>query len=119
MFRVLITVEVKHVKNCLRFILKMPNCAAVGCTNRSTKNPNLIFHEYMLSGCKILRGKSVFQRTSISVPSILKKKLFRKRFEDKCDYSFSLCCNSSSHLQTFFKNISRFSVKKVCKVVFK
>ena len=50
----------------------MPNCAAV-CANFSTKNPNLSFHEYVMSGCKILRGKNSFPITSISVPSILKK----------------------------------------------
>ena len=39
----------------------MPDCAAVSCTNRPTKNPNLTFHEYVMSGCKILRGKNPFQ----------------------------------------------------------
>ena len=45
----------------------MRNCAAVGYTNRSTKNSNLSFHEYVMSGCKILRRKNPFPRTSISV----------------------------------------------------
>ena len=51
----------------------MPNCVAVVCTNRSTKNPNLSFHEHVMSGRKIVTGKNLFLRTSISVPSILKK----------------------------------------------
>ena len=50
----------------------MPNCAVVGCTNRSTKNPDLRFHEWVISGCKIVKGRNLFPRTSISVPSILK-----------------------------------------------
>ena len=56
----------------------MPNCVAVGCTNRSTKNPNLSIHEYAVSGCKIVRGKNPFLKTSISVPSILKKTVSKK-----------------------------------------
>ena len=48
------SVEARYLKKYLRFILKMPNCAAVGCTNRSTENPNLTFHEYIMTdGCKI------------------------------------------------------------------
>ena len=56
------------------FILKMPNCATVGYTNRSTKNPNLSFHEYVMSGCKLLRGKNPFQKTY----------LLSKHFEKYC-----------------------------------
>ena len=105
----IISIEVRHLKKYLRVILKMPNWAAVDCTNRSTKNPNLSFHEYVMRDCKILTGKNPFPRTTISTSSILKR-LFRKRFKVKYDYGFSLCCNSSSsHLKTFFKD--RFLVK--------
>ena len=61
------------MKKYLRFILKMLNCAAGDCTNRSTKNPNFNFDEYVMSGCKIMRRKNPFPRTSISFPSILEK----------------------------------------------
>ena len=53
----------------------MPNCAPVGCTNRSKKKTNLSFHEYVMSDCKILRGMNPFGRISISVPRILKNTL--------------------------------------------
>ena len=54
-------------KTYLRIILKTRNCATVGYTNRSTNNPNLSFHKYAMTGCKILRGKNLFTRTTISV----------------------------------------------------
>ena len=51
----------------------MPKYTAVGCTNRSTKNPNLSFREYVMSGCKIVRGKNPFPITSISATSFFQK----------------------------------------------
>ena len=92
MFHVLINVEVRYLKNCLCFILEIPNCAAVSCPNRSTKNLNPSFHRVM-SGCKILRRTKPFLWTSISVPSILKR-LCRIRLEGTYAYGFSLTCSS-------------------------
>ena len=47
----------------------MPNCGAVGCINRSTKNLSVSFDRVHNEE----RAQSPFQRTSISVVSILKK----------------------------------------------
>ena len=58
---------------------------AVACTNCSMKNSNLSIHKYVISGCKILRVRNSFLRTSISVLHILKK-----RIDGKYDYGF-LC----------------------------
>ena len=69
MFRVLISVEVRHLKKFSRFILKMPNCGVVGCTVCSTKNPNLSFHENVVSGNKVLRGKNSFLRSFLHICS--------------------------------------------------
>ena len=63
----------KTSEKIFTFVLKMPNCAAFGCINHSMENLNLTFHEYVMSGCKIVRGKNPFPITSISIPIILKK----------------------------------------------
>ena len=80
-----VSVEVRHQNKYLHFILKLPNCTAVACTNCSMKNSNLSIHKYVISGCKILRVRNSFLRTSISVLHILKK-----RIDGKYDYGF-LC----------------------------
>ena len=56
----------------------MANCAAVGYTNHSKKNPNLSFDKLVMSCCKRLRGKNPFSRTSISVPNILEKTILKE-----------------------------------------
>ena len=65
MFHFLIYVEVRHLKKYLHFILQMPNCAADGCSNHSTKNSNIFI-------CS----------------RHFEKKTFQKRFEGKYDYEF-------------------------------
>ena len=76
------------------------------------ENPKLhclSFDEYVMSHCKILRGKNLFPITFISVSSILRKTI--SKGISKYDYGFSLCCNSGSHLKTSFKNIYRILVE--------
>ena len=48
----------------------MSNCVVASCPNRSMKNPNLSFHENVISGCKIQKQP----------PEVFYKKSFLKNF---------------------------------------
>ena len=56
----------------------MSNCGVVGCTICSTKNPNLSFHENLVSGNKVLRGKNSFLRSFLHICS--EKDCFERYF---------------------------------------
>ena len=94
-----VSVEVRHRNKYLHFILKLPNCTAVACTNCLMKNSNCSFHKYVISGCKILRVKNSFLRTSISVLHILKKKS-----DGKYDHGFLCALKVHSQLLENFCN---------------
>ena len=123
MFHVLISVEVRHLKKYLHFMLKMPNCAAVVCTNHSTKNPNLSFHSCVMSDCKILRRRNPFPITSMYC-----SKHFEKTEKDcKRDWKvnsiivFLYAVAALIILRHFLKMFLCFRskyLKKACEVVF-
>ena len=65
-----------------------------------------------MSGCKILKKKEPLRENFYICSEHFEEDCFEiDLIEGKCDYVFSLCCNSNSHLKTFFKNISQFSIK--------
>ena len=77
-------------------------------TNCSTKNPNLSFHRVHDEWLQNIKRKEPLPKNFYICSEDFEKDY---GYYGYGYYGFSLYCNSSSHLKTFFKNISQFSVK--------